>query len=137
MDISRINRTGPVGTSGKAGGAKRTGDFSKLLSVDDTEETAATGGLSGVGGMDALLFAQETGDALDSRKRGRQRGETLLEKLEELRLSLLEGAVPKVKLDNIMRLVNEKRGNIDDPLLSMMLDDIDLRAQVELAKLGY
>jgi len=46
------------------------------------------------------------------------------------------GAIPKDRLGNLVRLVRARRDGVMDPKLTAILDDIELRAMVELAKLG-
>jgi hypothetical protein len=50
---------------------------------------------------------------------------------------LLEGVVSESTLKKLAGLINVKREDFVDPGLSQVLDDIDLRARVELAKLQY
>jgi hypothetical protein len=64
-----------------------------------------------------------------------QRGSTLLDRLDELRLGLLAGVLPRERLDELARIARTARDSVDDPGLSLILDDIDLRVAVELAKL--
>jgi hypothetical protein len=64
-----------------------------------------------------------------------QRGATLLDRLDELRLGLLAGVLPRERLDELARTARTARETVDDPRLSLILDDIDLRVAVELAKL--
>lgn len=85
--------------------------------------------------VDALLVAQELPDALAGRRRAVQRGSSLLDRLEELRLALLTGVLPRERLQDIARLAGTARDAVDDPRLSELLDEIDLRVAVELAKL--
>jgi hypothetical protein len=44
------------------------------------------------------------------------------------------GTLSRAQLVELGRLVRLRRGAVDDPGLLSVLDDIDLRAQVELAK---
>jgi hypothetical protein len=62
------------------------------------------------------------------------RAETLLDRLDELRHGLLMGTLGRAQLHELGRLVRLQRDAVDDPGLIAVLDDIDLRAQVELAK---
>jgi hypothetical protein len=57
-----------------------------------------------------------------------------LNKLDDLRLDLLTGGLSKNKLLRLSEVVNSRRPEIEDPRLNEILDEIDLRAQVELAK---
>jgi hypothetical protein len=85
--------------------------------------------------VDLLLTAQEVPDALTNRRRAVQRGNTQLDRLEDLRLGLLTGSLPRERLDELALLARTARESVDDPTLSAILDEIDLRVAVELAKL--
>lgn len=85
--------------------------------------------------LDALLSIQELPDALAGRRRAVQRGSSLLDRLEELRLGLLAGVVPRERLQQLAELAQSARDGVDDPRLADLLDEIDLRVAVELAKL--
>jgi len=54
--------------------------------------------------------------------------------LDELRMDLLDGSISKEKLMQLSRIVNVRRSQVTDPKLAALLDEVDLRAQVELAK---
>jgi len=138
MDITRISRTGPATAAGKSGGPKRTGDtkFQDLLNVEEAEDAAPAQGVTSVGGIGTLLLAQETGDALEGRQRNKKRANDMLDKLEMLRIRILEGSVPESELRALANMVAAERTQMDDPTLAAVLDDIELRAAVELAKLG-
>ncbi len=101
--------------------------------------TTLTPPVTGVEAVDALLAIQEVdpGQAKDDRRsHARRHGERLLDRLDEIRLGLLSGVVAAGRLDEIAALVAEKRGSGDDPGLDQVLDEIELRVKVELAKLG-
>lgn len=85
--------------------------------------------------VDGLFQIQEMPDALAQRRRAVQRGSTLLERLDDLRVALLSGSLTQGQLAELQRVVNSERGLVDDPRLVAVLDEIDLRAKVELAKL--
>ncbi|HTZ79850.1 MAG TPA: flagellar assembly protein FliX [Stellaceae bacterium] len=85
--------------------------------------------------VDGLFALQEMPDALAERRRAVKRAGTLLDKLDELRLALLSGRLPMSQIAELQRVVSSARGSLDDPRLIEVLDEIDLRAQVELAKL--
>jgi len=59
----------------------------------------------------------------------------MLDQLDELRHGLLDGSISEESLGNLSKLVRAKRENVDDPQLMEVLDEIELRAEVELAKL--
>jgi len=110
--------------------------FSEALAGEsEPPPTPATAAPTGVGPVDGLLALQEIPDALAGRRRAVQRGATLLDRLDELRLALLAGVLPRERLDELARIARTARDSVDDPGLSLILDDIDLRVAVELAKL--
>lgn len=85
--------------------------------------------------VEVLLSVQEVPDAHGGRRRAVQRGNSLLDRLEELRLGLLAGIFPRERLGELARLARTARETVDDPGLAAVLDEIDLRVAVELAKL--
>jgi hypothetical protein len=108
------------------------------------EESAAAGGngavggsvgLSGVSTILALLGAPDSTERR-ARQRAVQRGDAMLDELEQIRLGLLLGAVPRGRLEQLAHLVRARREQVDDPQLIAILDEIELRAAVELAKLA-
>jgi hypothetical protein len=64
-----------------------------------------------------------------------QRGEDLLDGLDEIRHGLLIGALPRERVVRLLAIVRSRREQLADPRLSAILDEIELRAEVELAKL--
>ena len=86
--------------------------------------------------VDALLALQEVSEDPGGRSRGRRRGEELLDSLDDLRLGLLSGRMSLGALERLSTMVAVKRDQVDDPGLVQILDEIEVRAAVELAKLG-
>ena len=113
--------------------------FSDALNAENAEEAAAPPSLSATTAptnLDGLLALQGVEDnfAEAARKRARQRAELLLNKLDMLRTDLLMGGIPRSHLVGLAQSVQTLRDQFIDPHLNQVLDDIDLRAQVELAK---
>jgi len=133
---------GPTGPSqtGAARGAGRTasGGFS-LSGAGESAETAEAqrmAGLDGVMTVSALLALQGVEDPLQRRKRAMGRASRLLDILDDLKVAMLEGRAAPSTLDNLARAVREQREATDDPRLNDVLNEIETRAAVELAKLG-
>jgi hypothetical protein len=135
--ISKIEGPGGIRSSqnvkrtSKTSGASGT-SFAKHL--DETEEAGASHGVSGTGAVSGILGVQEVDDALAHASRGKLRAQDILDRLEDLRLEILTGAISREKLTQLTRVVSNRRSQISDPRLAEILDEIDLRAQVELAK---
>jgi len=87
--------------------------------------------------LDTLVTLQEAPDHGQARKRAVKRASDMLDMLEGIRLDLLNGEIPAERLGSLLRLVRLQRDQVEDPRLSHLLDEIELRARVELAKLGH
>ena len=95
---------------------------------------AATSAASSVAGVSALMALQGVEGPLERRRRAIRRGGGLLDRLDELKLALLSGEPDEGVMDRLGRVMREERPQNDDPGLSALLDQIDLRAAVEMAK---
>ncbi len=139
--------TGPSGPSASQGArpARASGGFSvpstaaaaptgATAAAAPTGSTAAAAGVSGVAGVSALMALQGVEDATERRRRAIRRGGGLLDRLDELKLALLAGESGEAALERLSRGLREACPGDDDPGLNSLLDQIDLRAAVELAK---
>jgi hypothetical protein len=69
-----------------------------------------------------------------SRRRAAKQGRDILDHLDRIRLALISGAIPRRDLERLVALLAEQREQALDPGLAAVIDEIDLRAQVEIAK---
>lgn len=121
--------------------ARKSGAASGGFSLPSQGETSLSApssqasGLEGVQSLDAILTLQSVDSGEDRARRAVQHGHDLLDQLEALRADLLAGHVSPQRLGALLALVRAKQG-VDDPALDHLIDDISLRARVELAKLG-
>ena len=136
MKIERFS--GPkAAASRRAGGSAAAGGggFARAL-AEGPSQPAAPAGSSPVQSVHALLALQEVGDSTEGRKRARRRAEELLDKLEELRLAIALGEVPLSQLETLAHSLAQRQGATDDPKLAQIINEIEIRAAVELAKRG-
>jgi hypothetical protein len=88
-----------------------------------------------LGSLDALLALQDIGTPLERRKKAVKRASHILDALDDIKLGLLDGEVSTPTLDKLLFAVREQRPQLDpDPELLGLLDQIETRAMVELAK---
>jgi hypothetical protein len=130
----------PVTANRRTGGASNVGggEFAKALGDSHAGQGQSVSmGLS-VNSLSVVLAVQESPDATKGRakQRAKDRGLKMLDFLEEIRIGLLMGAIPRERLEQLAQMVRAKREQIDDPQLTAILDEIELRAAVELAKLS-
>jgi len=127
--------TGPGGAY--APSRPSSGGFS-VASTGAPAETAhvtTTAAPTGVASLDALLALQEVGGPLERRRRAVRRAGRILDVLDEVKMALLDGGLPPSALDRLMSAIREERGGTEDSRLEGLLDEIETRAAVELAKL--
>ncbi len=138
MKIDRLSTIGArPSRRNERSGSTESNAFARALSTDSETPPASTvSGGAALGPVDALLALQEVPEDPENRNRGRRRGEELLDSLDELRHGLLAGSLSLDAMERLAAMVAAKRGQVNDPQLSRILDEIEVRAAVELAKLG-
>ncbi|MFP4097257.1 MAG: flagellar assembly protein FliX [Alphaproteobacteria bacterium] len=137
MKVGETKGPGATSKSKRAGStsAGSAANFSQYVQggVSDTAGAQTT---QSIAQLDSLLAAQEVEDPTErsARKKALTRADTILDKLEEVRLKMLGGDLTVGHMIDVADVVASHRGKIDDPLLTAVMDEIDLRAQVEVAK---
>ncbi|HKT53153.1 MAG TPA: flagellar assembly protein FliX [Caulobacteraceae bacterium] len=92
-------------------------------------------GATGVGSIDALLALQGVASPLERRRKAVRRAGVLLDVLDDLKVALLDGGVPSQTLGRLIEAIRQERAQTGDAKLEDLLDEIETRAAVELAKL--
>jgi hypothetical protein len=111
---------------------------SKGFAADETAEGKASSGLTGSGPLAAvqtILALQGIEDTTEQVRRGVSHGDELLRLLDEVRDGLLAGGIPRRTLSRMAHAIAKRRESFADEKLQTVLDEIELRARVELAKL--
>ncbi|MEI9997055.1 MAG: flagellar assembly protein FliX [Rhizomicrobium sp.] len=88
-----------------------------------------------IGALDSILMLQGLDDSTDGKSKAAAHGEKLLDMLDEIRDGLLAGGVPRTTLNRLANAVTRRHDQFNDPKLQGVLDEIELRAHVEIAKL--
>lgn len=132
----RIDQRAPVSSSAPATQARRTGGAAFTLPGKQSAAAAQTRAVSVAGPLDTLLAVQAYEEPQERKKRQAKRGHDLLDGLDRLKAALLYGRVNLSELEQIRANLSVRRELTDDPRLDDVLAHIELRAAVELAKLG-
>src|SRR5579863_10100341 len=134
--------TGPSGASaaGGARAAKAPAAAAGFEPVATSATPEAAGlmtasGVTHISTLEALIALQDVGGPLERRRKALSRAGTILNALETLKLELLDGRLGRAAIEALTRAVREQRAMTDDPRLEGLLDEIETRAAVELAKL--
>ncbi|MDB5588643.1 MAG: flagellar assembly regulator FliX [Devosia sp.] len=135
MRIDTVQRNNGVNGRGPAG-RDQGGAVFNPTGAEAPARAATTAPAAAAASLDYLLALQGVEDPLHGRKKKViMLARTLLDELEEVKADLLAGQVSPERLNNLMAMVAQARER-SEPGLDGLLDDIDLRVRVELAKLG-
>lgn len=125
VETSAIKRKAPAGAS--------SGGFSVSGAPESHGQIVA--GPGPIAALDSILMLQGLEDSTQGKSKGLQHGEQLLDLLDSVRDGLLAGGIPRATLNKLAAAVTRRHEAFADPQLQDVLDQIELRAHVELAKL--
>ena len=125
IETSAIKRKAPTGSS------------SSSFTMSEASETHGqiVAGPGPIAALDSILMLQGMDDSTEGRSKGLAHGEQLLDLLDSVRDGLLAGGIPRATLNKLAAAVTRRHDAFADPKLQDVLDQIELRAHVELAKL--
>src|SRR5579864_6444526 len=130
---------GPNGTSIGTPAANTRRPVSSGFSLPDstatTEARPATAPRA-VGNIDALLALQGVEDPAERRKRAVKRGRSALDVLDDLKIGLLAGSLDTATVQRLRSAASELKSSSGDADLDRVMAEIELRVEVELAKVG-
>ena len=101
-------------------------------------------GVESIAGAQKLLVADNIGEhirqpkplePLERKRRAVRRAGRILDVLDEIKVGLLSGEIGGADLERLRRAIRDERELTDDPALEAILNDVELRAAVEMAKL--
>ncbi len=134
MRISGSN--GPTAATGSTFARRSTSGSFSLPQEEPAATPTAAGGVRTVAGIDALLALQGVEAADERRRRAVKRGHTALDLLDEMKLALLSGGLEPAMLARLKTAAAELKDPSGDPRIDQVLAEIDLRVEVELAKVA-
>jgi hypothetical protein len=119
--------------------ARRAANSPFTLPQEQTQAMpAGSSGVRTIGGIDALIALQGVQwveAAEERRRRAVKRGRTALDALDELKLGLLSGRLDQATLARLKAAAAGLKDDSGDPALDGVLAEIELRVEVELAKI--
>ncbi len=134
-----IKSTGRVGSSSvrRTAGSTSSSSSAFQVSSDTVEQPRAQSVASpgAIASVESILTLQGIDDSTSGRSKGLAHGQHLLDMLDEVRDGLLAGGIPRATLNRLATAVSKRQEGFSDPKLQGVLDEIELRARVELAKL--
>jgi len=138
MKVSGANSVGSTAGAARPKAADAGGGDFRLPTATATNaasQASPTAGVSGVMSLDALIALQDVGGPLERKRRAVGRAGRLLDILDGVKVGLLSGELSTGDLDRLKRAIRDQRDQTDEPELEGLLDEIETRAEVELAKL--
>ena len=112
-----------------------SGGFS-LDASDAPKSAQAAASLRTIGGIDALIALQGQDDPAERRRRAVRRGRSALDALDELKIEVLGGMPGPSTLLRLKSATADLRDASGDDRLDSVLAEIELRVEVEIAKMG-
>ncbi len=138
MRVSELGSSKAVAPGRRKKAASGKGGAFALRLREVTGAAEVAGGIESppVRAVESILAVQEVSDATEERSRGlaKRYGDAVLDRLDALRHDLLMGAVSKDKLAGLAQAMRAQRRTSADPRLNEIIDEIELRAEVEIAK---
>lgn len=113
--------------------------FSGMLDGEEGEDAAPVDAASRIAAppmVGGILSIQEVDESQTRKGRMIRRAHGMLDALEDLKLSLLLGEVPPERLESVRERMREQKEQVADPRLREVMNEIEIRAAVELAKFG-
>ena len=136
MKVEGPGKSQSASKSKKSSGSSSGVDFSRYISTGEDSSTPVSTAQS-ISQIDALLAVQGAEDPTEraARSRMQARSEKILDELEKVRMAMLSGTLTLGHMVEIADVIASHRERVQDPVLTDIMDEIDLRAQVELAKM--
>lgn len=136
MQVGQTARASGGQASKRAKSKEKSGKTFRIGGIDDSPIASSVAGTGAIGPLGALLAVQEADQVQNERERAVQQGRELLDFLDELKIGFLSGDIPATKIRHLEQAVEHLVTLDNDEGLQDLLDQIALRAKVELAKLG-
>jgi class II flagellar assembly regulator FliX len=130
---------GPNGTAlanAPAPARRSSGGTFTVSEEEAPRNTPAASSLRSISTLDALMALQGVDDPTERKKRAVAKGRNALDVLDSLKVGLIDGSVDGSTLSRLKVAAEGLTERSGDSGLDTVLDEINLRVAVELAKAG-
>ncbi len=135
MRIENTRSTSGAKSTRKTASSADASAFEKSLNeTSGPERTAAAAPAAQLSSVAALMALQATEDPLERKRRAERRGRQMLDGLDRLKLDVLEDRDPIPTLLKLRGMLESSREDSGDSQLEALIDQVELRVEVELAK---
>ena len=135
MRIYGSNGTASVATAAPAARRSAAGGFS-VSEEPASHNATAPSTLRTVAGIDSLIALQGIEDPTERRRHAIKRGRGALDALDELKIGLLGGNLSQATLNKLTAAAAHLSAGSGDSELDGVLGEIELRVEVEIAKMA-
>jgi hypothetical protein len=133
----RIERAGGTGAVSAGNTVRRSGgDGFSVSEQEASQRPTANTGVRSIGGIEVLMALQGVEEPGERRRRAIARGRSALDVLDELKIALLAGDLDAGTAPRLKAAASGLKDVTGDPALDAVLAEIDLRVEVELAKMA-
>lgn len=130
-----LGPNGPTAATTKST-VKRSASGTFSLPQDEAPAAPTGGsGVRGLAGIDALIALQGIESPEERRRRAVGRGKSALDVLDDIKIALLSGSLDAMAIDRLRAVAAGLKDASGDPKLDGLLAEIELRVEVELAKM--
>ena len=134
MKVDQARRSN-VSNTKRSKSTIKSGEMAFTAVLDGEIKTERPSPSVKVATLDAIVPIDSAAVEEQHKNLAKGRAVFILDRLEDIRQGLLLGAISQSGLQELARTIREARGETLDPKMSDILDDIELRAKIELAKL--
>ena len=136
MKIDANIKTGAAGSVKKNKAPSGGASFSSHIgSLEEEGATSSASALNSLNSVNSLFALQEVSEDFDGNAKSQKKAFEMLDYLEDIRLGLLTGDISVDLLNRLGDLTKNWREKYTDPKLQSIIEEIELRSAVELAKL--
>lgn len=129
-----IPKTSYTSSTSKASKKKKKSESGFSAALSESAGSHSTSETSGSSNIDSILSLQEVSLDEEKKRQGKNYGAQLLDELDKIKNAVLSGRISMDQLTALKHKIEAARPSIEDMQLNQILNEIELRAKVEIAK---